>query len=148
MAITRGDIFYICPQPTCGSEQRAGRPAVVVSNERCNENSSVVEVVFLTTRDKSPLPTHAPVTSAGRQSLALCEQITSVSIERFGDYIGHITEEEQQAIDRALRISLDLPESGCIAVQPGSPEAEAIMAKVALRYVENYIQRSTKEQPK
>ncbi len=145
MVITRGDIFYICPQPTCGSEQRAGRPAVVVSNERCNENSSVVEVVFLTTRDKSPLPTHAPVTSAGRQSLALCEQITSVSIERFGDYIGHVTDEEQQAIDRALLISLDLQEGRCIAVQPGSRDEEALMAQIALRFVENYIQKNARE---
>ena len=142
MAITRGDIFYISPVAICGSEQRAGRPAVVVSNEKCNERSSVVEVVFLTTRDKTPLPTHAQVTSAGRQSLALCEQITSVSIERFGDYIGHVTEEELRAINRALLISLDLPAGG-LTVQADKPNEESLMAQVALRFVEDYLRRKT-----
>lgn len=142
MAITRGDIFYVCPQPTCGSEQRAGRPAVVVSNEKCNEKSSVVEVVFLTTRDKTPLPTHAQVTSAGRQSLALCEQITSVSVERFGDYIGHVTEEELRAINRALLISLDLPAGG-LTVQADKQNEESLMAQVALRFVEDYLRRKS-----
>ena len=142
MAITRGDIFYISPVAVCGSEQRAGRPAVVVSNEKCNENSSVIEVVFLTTRDKTPMPTHAPVTSAGRQSLALCEQITSVSIERIGDYIGHVTEEELRRINRALLISLDLPAGG-LAVQPGSQNEESLMAQVALRFVEDYLRKKS-----
>ena len=142
MAISRGDIFYISPVAICGSEQRAGRPAVVVSNEKCNENSSVIEVVFLTTRDKTPMPTHAPVTSAGRHSLALCEQITSVSIERFGDYIGHVTEEELQGINRALLISLDLPAGG-LAVQPGSHNEESLMAQVALRFVEDYLRKKS-----
>ena len=140
MAITRGDIFYISPVAICGSEQRAGRPAVVVSNEKCNESSSVIEVVFLTTRDKTPMPTHAPVTSAGQQSLVLCEQITSVSIERIGDYIGHVTEEELRKINRALLISLDLPTGG-LAIQPGSQNEESLMAQVALRFVEDYLRK-------
>lgn len=142
MAIARGDIFYISPVAVCGSEQRAGRPAVVVSNEKCNESSSVIEVVFLTTRDKTPMPTHTPVTSAGRQSLALCEQITSVSIERIGDYIGHVTEEELRGINRALLISLDLPAGG-LSVQPGSQNEESLMAQVALRFVEDYLRKKS-----
>ena len=32
MSINRGDIFYVNPSETVGSEQRSGRPAIIVSN--------------------------------------------------------------------------------------------------------------------
>lgn len=142
MGITRGVIFYFRQQPTSGSEQHAGRPAIIVSNEKCNEYSPVVEVVYLTSREKAPLPTHVPITSTGRQSTALCEQVSSVSVERIGDYLGHVSEDELPELNKALMISLGLSgETGMIPT-PGSPEEQAIMAKVALKYVERYIQRN------
>ena len=62
--IRRGDIYYIDKYPTIGSEQQAGRPAIIVSNEKNNQHSSTVEVVYLTTQPKADLPTH--VTSVRR----------------------------------------------------------------------------------
>ena len=47
MSILKGDIYYIEKYPTQGSEQQAARPAIVVSNNKCNENSSVIEVVSI-----------------------------------------------------------------------------------------------------
>ena len=45
--IKRGDVYYIVKKnDVCDSEQRAGRPAVVVSNDKANEHSDVVEVVY------------------------------------------------------------------------------------------------------
>lgn len=42
----RGQIYYIeSNHQEIGSEQRAGRPAVIVSNDKNNENSTTVEVV-------------------------------------------------------------------------------------------------------
>ena len=60
--IKRGDIWYIeSGYITVGSEQRPGRPAIVVSNDRNNEYSSTLEVVYLTTQPKHDLPTrHHP----------------------------------------------------------------------------------------
>lgn len=49
MDIKRGDIWYIESGYSVGSEQRAGRPAIVVSNNRNNQYSGTVEVVYLTT---------------------------------------------------------------------------------------------------
>lgn len=50
----RGEIYYIeSTYRETGSEQRGGRPAVIVSNDKNNENSEVVEVVYMTT--KQPL---------------------------------------------------------------------------------------------
>ena len=39
MSINRGDIFYVNPSETVGSEQRSGRPAIIVSNPLCNGHS-------------------------------------------------------------------------------------------------------------
>lgn len=48
--IKRGEMFYISRGGAAynGSEQHADRPAVVVSNNKNNENSNVVEVVYMT----------------------------------------------------------------------------------------------------
>lgn len=91
-----------------GSEQHADRPAVVVSNNKNNENSNVVEVVYMTTQPKTDLPTHVTVRSTGRISTVLCEQVYSVSTERVGTYIGECTDKEMENIDIALMISLQL----------------------------------------
>lgn len=107
----RGEIYYIERSATSGStgsEMYSGRPAVVVSNEKNNANSSVFEIVYLTTQPKQELPTHVQIRSAKRNSIALCEQVTSVSEERIGDYIGECTASEMQQIDIALAVSLGI----------------------------------------
>lgn len=107
--IKRGEIFYIgSGYQEIGSEQRAGRPAVVVSNNMANEHSKVVEIVYLTTQPKVELPTHIDIRSASKPSIALCEQICSVSKDRVGDFIGKCTEYEMKMIDAALLISLGI----------------------------------------
>lgn len=108
MEIRRGDIYYIDKVPVIGSEQRAGRPAIIVSNEANNRHSSTVEVVYLTTQPKADLPTHVTINSAHRSSTALCEQVTSVSVDRVRDKMGRLTEREMTQVDIALLISLDL----------------------------------------
>lgn len=81
----RGQIYYIeSNHQEIGSEQRAGRPAVIVSNDKNNENSTTVEVVYMTTQPKNDLPTHVFIRSSLRPSTVLCEQIYSVSTERLG----------------------------------------------------------------
>ena len=107
--IERGDIFYVYKNaPTYGSEQMAGRPAIIVSNDKNNQSSETVEVVYLTTQPKTPLPTHVTIRSTSRVSTALCEQITTVSIERLGDYVGKTSKAEMANLETAMLVSLDL----------------------------------------
>lgn len=81
----RGEIYYIeSTYRETGSEQRGGRPAVIVSNDKNNENSEVVEVVYMTTKPKNDLPTHVFIRSALSPSTVLCEQVNSVSVKRIG----------------------------------------------------------------
>lgn len=111
MGIKRGDIYYIDRSPyyqTTGSEQQPGRPAIVVSNDANNEHSETVEVVYLTTRPKKDLPTHIDIRSSAKPSVALCEQVTTVSAERIGSYVGSCTEQELVMLEAALAISLDI----------------------------------------
>ena len=112
MSLTRGDIYYVDAIGSVGSEQRGGRPAIIVSNDKCNQHSPVVEVVYLTTAPKSTLPTHVTVRSAPRVSTALCEQVHSVDTQRLGDYCGSCTPQELSAVDMALLISLGLDVMG------------------------------------
>ena len=80
----------------------------MVSNDKNNENSGVVEIVYMTTQPKTDLPTHVTVRSTGRISTVLCEQVYSVAVERVGTYIGQCSDAEMQNIDIALMISLQL----------------------------------------
>ena len=112
MDIKRGDIFYVSKgrSNSYGSEQEAERPAVIVSNDTGNYYAPVVEIVYLTTQEKKPMPTHVDV-MCRVPSTALCEQIQTIYKDRLGDYIRSCTDEEMQAIDKALMVSLglDLP---------------------------------------
>ena len=106
----RGQIYYVYPRgyDYTGSEQGGGRPAIIVSNDVGNEYSSVVEVVFLTTREKKPLPTHVKIVSSKCPSVALCEQIETVDKGRIGNYINEVSQAELKGIEKAILISLDI----------------------------------------
>lgn len=109
MSIKRGDIYYIRDtRQSIGSEQRADRPAVIVSNNANNEHSGVYELVYMTTQPKTDLPTHFIITSALRPSTVLCEQINSVYEDRIGEWIGTLTPEEMKTLDQCLAISVGL----------------------------------------
>lgn len=120
--IRRGDIVYVEKYgAAAGSEQYADRPALVVSNDKCNIHSDVIEVVYLTTAPKTDLPTHVKIRSTPKESTALCEQITSISKSRVRNFMCAASAEEMTQIDIALLISLDLT--------MGAPEAPAAPQK-------------------
>lgn len=108
--IRRGDVFFVerDPNSEIGAEQRAGRPAIVVSANMLNTSSDVVQMVYLTTRPKSDLPTHATIRSTGILSTAVCEQVHAVDVSRLGDWKCRCTQTEMEAVDQALRIGLGL----------------------------------------
>lgn len=107
--IKRGDIYFIRDtRQSIGSEQKADRPAVIVSNDANNKYSGVYEVVYMTTQPKTDLPTHFITSSALRTSTVLCEQISSVYEERIGEWIGTLTPEEMKQLDECLTVSVGI----------------------------------------
>ena len=110
--IRRGDIYYVREsKDAVGSEQKGFRPAIVISNNVGNKHSKIKQVVYITTKNKNEIPTHVVINSAKYTSIAICEQIFSVSDERIEKYVGHCTEEEMEKIDKALMISIGLDEN-------------------------------------
>ena len=103
----RGDIVWVNDSKGVGSEQRGERPALIVSNNTANEHAPIVTVIWLTTADKKPLPTHCTV-KATEKSTALCESVVTISKERIIDYIRTATDSEMAEVDRCLMIALGL----------------------------------------
>ena len=106
---TRGDIYYVFREEYVGSEMNGnGRPAVVVSNNICNEKSPVIEMCYLTTTPKYEMSTHVFIEINGVKSTILCEQVTSVAKTRIGNWFGKLDDEQMKELDKALIASLDL----------------------------------------
>ena len=113
MKIRRGDIYYTNIEDkgqAVGSEQSGSRPAVVIQNDTGNKYSPTTIVAFITTKQKRLLPTHVRLhtNTLFYPSIALLEQIRTVSKDRLGRYIGTVSDKDMKKIDRALEISLEL----------------------------------------
>jgi len=126
MKVYKGDIFFVDKYSKdfgCGSEQSTRRPAIIVSNDMNNNYSSMVEVVYLTSKEKKPLPTHVEVICQV-PSTALCEQICSVSKERLSSFVRTCTDAEMKKIDEALMISLGINSIDCTKGLPADDDEE------------------------
>ena len=111
--IMRGDI-YMCEFPAAeniDSEQCKERPVIVGSNNRSNENSTLVTVVPLTGQSKTLIPTHVIIKlSDGKTNTALCEQIKTVSKSRLHKLQDRLDRSYISAINKALAVQLAISE--------------------------------------
>jgi len=109
--IKRGDVFNVIQAennlPT-GSEMWANRPAVIISNNATNNKSSIVNVVYLTTKNKRPMPYHITFPLNNKEATAICEQVFTVDKSRLRSYIGHIRDVDLQAIDQGVLFALGI----------------------------------------
>lgn len=133
--IYRGDIYYIEPFTVTGSEQKAGRPGLIVSNDANNKYSPNVEIVFLTSQEKKPLPTHVPV-MCRVPSTALCENIQTVSKERLSTFIKSCTTKELKSVDTALLASLGISVGGGLRK---SPRRKALPQRWSVTFTKRYM---------
>lgn len=106
----RGMIVSVINRNAIGHEQCGDRPAIIVSNDVCNMQSPVLEIVYLTTvGDKRIMPTHVPITSSPMPSTALCEAIYSVDkTAAIKEVLGRCTAAEMDSVNQALKVSLSL----------------------------------------
>ena len=111
---TRGDIHVLDWHPARGSEQAGRRPGLVVSNDTANRTSPVVIVAALTSRPlRRPYPVNVSIPTTAnvglsRDSTVLCSQLTTLSKERLGRYIGSLPPHLLARVDVALRTALNL----------------------------------------
>ncbi len=133
--MTRGDIYYVFPgsQVEVGSEQRSGRPALIVSNDSFNSHSNSITVVYITGQDKPPMDTHVVVPDGlPVYGTILCEQLATVDVHRVGRYMCHYP--DMTAVDRALKVQLSLGSDIASVVEPVASEPASELSYKILYY--------------
>ena len=116
--IHRGDIYYYsltgkevgCEMSGTGDR----RPCVIVSNNKANAFTSLVTVVPMTSKEKSPVPTRVEYKGQHVHGTFLCEQVVTISKERILNFCGEVDDETMTKIDSALCIQLSLSASESI----------------------------------
>ena len=111
--VKRWQIVYCDMSPVVGSEQGGYRPVVILSNDIGNRHAPIFIGACITSKvGKKRLPTQVVIDTAcglSVDSMVECEQIRTLDKSRIKGVIGEITDEAQQeAIEKAMRISLGL----------------------------------------
>ncbi|MDR0813191.1 MAG: type II toxin-antitoxin system PemK/MazF family toxin [Oscillospiraceae bacterium] len=111
-SILRGELYYADLNPVVGSEQGGIRPVIILQNDVGNRHSPTVIVAAITSKAmKATLPTHCLLSvesGLDRDSVALLEQIRTIDKRRLKDYVGTLGQEDMQAVDTALAVSVGL----------------------------------------
>jgi mRNA interferase MazF len=102
----RGDIHHLrAARGTRASEQRGARYAVVVQSD----DLLLSTVLVVPTSRSAPPRIFRPTITIGDESTqVLTEQTAAVAPERLGAIVGHLSFDEMQQIDAALRLTLAL----------------------------------------
>ena len=105
----RGDVIFVRLNGE-GSVQSNNRPVIVVSNNKCNAFSPVIQIVPLTSRVKKFLPTHVKINSKclSKESISLAEQITTIDKGQIISFIGTLEESVMKEIDKTIKVSFGL----------------------------------------
>jgi len=106
--LVRGGIYYIKDSLTEGAEIHSGRPAILVSDVKSAYFGNTVSVVYLTSREKLMNATRVKIYSAGDRSIALCETIDTIDVEKVGTFIAMTTPKEMMEIKCALAAHLGI----------------------------------------
>jgi mRNA interferase MazF len=109
---SRGDVWLLDLDPTRGHEQAGRRPCVVVSVDLFNRGPSGLSVVLpITTRFRG-IPFHVAVNppegGLRSRSFIKCEDLRSVSKERFVERWGTVSPATMNLVEDRLRILLGL----------------------------------------
>ena len=104
----RGEVWWVNFAPSVGGEIQKERPAVIVSNNIANRLLNRVQVVPLTSKIDRLYPSEAYVMVNQVQHKAMADQLTTVSKQRLKNQMGKLDRADIQAIERVIRIQLDL----------------------------------------
>ena len=107
--IKRGQVWYHVPAVTpTGHIQKGPRPVIIVSNNQCNDNSSVLLAVPCTTQIKKNFPTHVMFIMNKQVSIALTEQAGPINVDELTNMKYVLEDYIMDQVDSALKISFGL----------------------------------------
>ena len=108
----RGEIWLVDLNPTVGHEQAGRRPCVVVSVDLFNQGPAELTAVLPVTSREKGIPFHVeirpPEGGLKERSFIKCEDIRSVSKERFSERWGEISSKTLAQVEDRLKILLGL----------------------------------------
>lgn len=114
--VRRGDVVWVCFDPTVGSEVQKRRPALVVSADEQNANvrNPIVIVIPLTRLPTARSPRWDEVAMSAEQiglrerSVTVTNQVRAIDRQRITGRVGRVPESVMTAVDRCLRSVLAL----------------------------------------
>jgi mRNA interferase MazF len=107
--VRRGQLYWLDWSPARGSEQSGRRPALVVQQNAASANPNYPLTIVVAVSSKGrPIPAHVQLAPSERNGLTSvsfikCEQIQTVSKDRFGELIGEIDAADIQRVETALK---------------------------------------------
>jgi mRNA interferase MazF len=106
-----GEIWNVNFSPQIGREQAGVRPALVISHDRFNKLPNGLHIVVPLTGTDRGLPHHIRVTAPegglGKDSLVMCDQVKSQSIDRFLDQRGVVHEATLRRVQQIVALFID-----------------------------------------
>ena len=104
--VEKGQMYFVAQGKDYMHGKGQARPGIVVSGDGTN-NSDRVMVVFLT-KQHGWADTLVPVKVEGDESFAICNNINTIFKDRLQRYLGTVTKEEMQAIEKAMKKALGM----------------------------------------
>ena len=104
--MTRGDIYRIRLPAAHGRKQAGRRFGVIVQADELLGLSTAI--VAPTSRSAAAATFRPEIDLANERTRVLVEQLRAVDVDRLGKFAGRLTVHEQQAVDEALTLVLDL----------------------------------------
>jgi mRNA interferase MazF len=112
----RGDVFWADLAPRSGSEQQGRRPVVVISHDAFNQTRgwrSIIVVPLSTSlvqAGRGPSAVLLPQGSAGlgKESVALCHQVTTLDRGKLTQRIGELNSAELKQVEDGLKAAMAL----------------------------------------
>ena len=110
MKIQRGHVYWVAfpDRAPRGAEIEKTRPCVVLSLDSINTVRRTVIVVPLTTSPKPAPPIALSVLSAGKDSVAVCDQVQVIDKQHIKEEMVRLSEHDLQMIEDSVRVILGL----------------------------------------
>ncbi len=103
--ISQGEIWSVDLNPVRGHEQAGRRPVLVISVDGLNQGPAALAIVLpITTRQReiaTRVAIEPPEGGLPERSFVICEQVRTISTERFGDRSGRV---KRDTLERAVRM--------------------------------------------